>query len=153
MQYVAFASPRCTICHGRAVSGQAHCRCVTCRVVRDCFRRYRELRFQVDRNPTVCMVWGRGWSLPGVEYIADVDILARRCLSPRARRLVWQAHVQQVAIGKREHHALKDAEHSLGRELLRLGMEGSITGRKLNIRPEFHPNGALKQKTFAYVAA
>jgi hypothetical protein len=153
MQYVALASPRCTICHGRAVSGQAHCRCVTCRVTRDCFRRYRELRYQVAHSPTVCMVWGRGWSLPGVEYIADVDILARRCLSPRARRLVWRAHVQQIDVTRHEHRALKDAEHSLGRELLHWGMQDSIKGRKLSIRPEFHPSGALKQKTFAYVAA
>ncbi len=96
------AQVRCAYCHGAGLNRFGRpCPCVLRAIFRICARKYLSARDEagrfsrvtydlVTRNPAPSMRANRKtYSFKAVEYVADFDIIARRTLSERQRRILY----------------------------------------------------------------
>jgi hypothetical protein len=148
---MALAMHGCTCCHGLGMVGPFKrvrpCNCVLRRIFRICLNKYLSI---ADNQHTVRTgaAWmqlgscplGAGqvtsrkssnrqrrnvWSRPHEEFLADVEILARRTLNPRELRLFqmyhlaaldWKATAPRLGFNRGEFfHAVYRTEQKLGR--------------------------------------
>lgn len=97
------ANVRCTFCHGVGLNRRGRpCPCVLRAIFRICARKYRSARDEagrfsrvtydlVTRNPAPSMRANRKtYSFKAVEYVADFDIIARRVLTERQLRILYE---------------------------------------------------------------
>lgn len=87
---------RCTRCYGSGVvpSG-APCGCVTRKIFRICAGRYLECRLSACHGlESMWQLWierqGERWKSKALEYCLDFDLIARRSLSVKDRRILYE---------------------------------------------------------------
>jgi hypothetical protein len=87
--WAALADLNCAVCAGAGLRGDDHCNCVLRNVARSVLYRLYELEAGLGsiQSPTIDGTSiQEGYRVPGhraVEFIADVDLTARRILAPK----------------------------------------------------------------------